>query len=237
MVSELILVRHGQASFSAETYDKLSETGMRQARILADYWQVRGDTFDYIYSGSLLRQRETAESLLPLLKGDSAHCRTHEGFNEYSAAPLLDIYLRDHAEPGENNATGTVNELENKFYQLTFKAATNKWIEGKLIPSAVDTDFETFAAFQSRVFAAVEDVMKAHGKGSRVLVSTSGGVIAMTLQKVLRFPDEQIIDTNWMIKNSSVTTIQYGGGRMSLTQFNGISHLDTVEYRGLITYR
>ncbi len=236
-MSELIFVRHGQASFGAETYDKLSETGIRQAQILADYWLDRGDTLDYMYSGSLLRQRETADPLLPMLKDGSNRYRTHEGFNEYSAAPLLDIYLRDHVERDITDAAVTANDLEKKFYQPTFEAATNKWIEGKLKPSTADADFETFAAFQSRVCQAVEEVMEAHGKGSRVLVSTSGGVIAMALQKVLGFPDKQVIATNWMVKNSSVTTIQYGGGRMSLTQFNGIPHLDTVEHRSLITYR
>ena len=68
-MSELILVRHGQASFGAESYDKLSAKGVEQAKILAQHWQGLSENFDHIYSGTLLRQRETAHELLPLVAG------------------------------------------------------------------------------------------------------------------------------------------------------------------------
>lgn len=68
-MSELILVRHGQASFGAESYDKLSPKGVEQAKILAQHWRALGERFDHIYSGNLLRQRETAHELLPLIEG------------------------------------------------------------------------------------------------------------------------------------------------------------------------
>ncbi|GIT63997.1 MAG: hypothetical protein Ct9H300mP22_3970 [Gammaproteobacteria bacterium] len=39
-MSELILVRHGQASFGQKSYDKLSDLGIEQVRILARHWQT-----------------------------------------------------------------------------------------------------------------------------------------------------------------------------------------------------
>ena len=59
-MSEIILVRHGQASFGADSYDKLSDKGVEQVKVLARHWQEVGEQFDHVYSGTLLRQRETA---------------------------------------------------------------------------------------------------------------------------------------------------------------------------------
>ena len=79
--------------------------------------------------------------------------------------------------------------------------------------------------------------MSKYSNGSRTLVSTSGGVIATALQRVLNFPDEQVIQTNWMVRNSSVTRIRYGNGKMSVTQFNSLPHLERKGMTDLITYR
>ena len=79
--------------------------------------------------------------------------------------------------------------------------------------------------------------MSKYLNGSRTLVSTSGGVIATALQRVLNFPDEQVIQTNWMVHNSSVTKLRYGGGRISLSQFNSLPHLERQDKQHLITYR
>ena len=37
-MSTLYMIRHGQASFGKEDYDKLSDGGLRQARILAHHF-------------------------------------------------------------------------------------------------------------------------------------------------------------------------------------------------------
>jgi len=66
-MSELVFVRHGQASFGADSYDKLSDKGVEQVRILAQHWLEIGEQFDYLYHGTLLRQKETAKELLPLI--------------------------------------------------------------------------------------------------------------------------------------------------------------------------
>ena len=42
----LFLVRHAQASFLGEKYDKLSTLGEGQARLLGEYWARRNIVFD-----------------------------------------------------------------------------------------------------------------------------------------------------------------------------------------------
>ena len=63
-MAEIYLVRHGQASFGAENYDKLSELGFKQAVLLGEYWKRRDMSFDAIYMGDMVRHRETAEGIL-----------------------------------------------------------------------------------------------------------------------------------------------------------------------------
>ncbi len=236
-MSELVLVRHGQASFGAESYDKLSELGIQQVKLLCQHWQSLGVEFDHLYSGSLIRQIETAAELAPLVLNRSGDGQQIAGFNEYNGDPLLQIYLREHATDEGHDPLPVWPVRDAALFQRLFESATTRWIRGELKASPADTEFEAFVAFRDRVYAVLDDIMARHSGGSRVLVATSGGVIAMALQRVLGFPDQQVIDTNWMVHNSSVTRIKYGGGKMSLAQFNSLPHLERVDLQHFVTYR
>ena len=52
----LYLVRHGQASFGSDDYDRLSPLGQRQSLRLGEHWRAHGLHFDAVYTGTLLRQ-------------------------------------------------------------------------------------------------------------------------------------------------------------------------------------
>ncbi len=236
-MSELILVRHGQASFGKASYDKLSEKGVEQVKILARHWQEVGEQFDHIYSGTLLRQKETANELLSLVRGAPAASTENSAFNEYNGDPLMRVYLRDHAGHDGFDTPLSWPIKDERLFQTVFEAACAKWIRGELIPTAEDTSFEHWKDFQTRVHCAVDEIMARHDGGSRVLISTSGGVIAMVLQRVLQFPDEGVITTNWMVRNSSVSRVKYGRGKVSLTQFNSLPHLERPGLHEMITYR
>jgi len=236
-MSELVLVRHGQASFGSESYDKLSARGIEQVRLLAEHWQATGERFDHIYSGNLLRQKETANELLGLGKSAPLQLVETPHLNEYNGDPLIRLYLRDHAARDGVKPIPDFPIKEERLFQKMFESATAKWISNDLQPGPQETAFEYWLNFQQRVYSVLDDLMAQHSKGSRVLISTSGGVIAMALQRVLQFPDEQVITTNWMVHNSSVTRIKYGNGKMSLTQFNNLAHLERPGLQHMITYR
>jgi len=236
-MSELIVVRHGQASFGEGSYDKLSERGIEQVRLLARHWQDLGEEFDCIYSGTLRRQQETANELLPLVKGCPDKPLLHTSLNEYNSEPLLQIYLRDHLADEGFDPTPTWPVNDPRLFQQLFEAATSRWIRNELEPGEQELAFEHWSSFKSRVHGVLDEIMSQHSAGSRVLISTSGGVIAMALQRVLNFSDEHVIATNWMVHNSSVTRIKYGNGKISLTQFNGLSHLEKDGLQQLVTYR
>ncbi|MCH8264516.1 MAG: histidine phosphatase family protein [Proteobacteria bacterium] len=238
-MSELILVRHGQASFGKKSYDKLSDRGIEQVKFLARHWQDMGERFDCVYSGTLLRQRETAKELLSLVRGEPDKSIENPSLNEYNGDPLIRVYLRNHAA-GEGRKLDREASMidpgkDPRRFQEIFEAATAKWIRNELQPAPGDTEFEYWDSFKSRVYGVVDELMARHG--SKVLISTSGGVIAMALQRVLQFPDEQVITTNWMVKNSSVTRVKYGNGKLSLVLFNSLAHLEKAELAHMVTYR
>ena len=236
-MSELVFIRHGQASFGADSYDRLSETGFEQVKRLSRHWQSLGETFHHLYAGNLRRQQQTATELLGHVEGALPEIKINPAFNEYDGEPLISIYLRDHAGRAGFHPGLRLPIPEERLYQRVFEAATAKWICNELEPAKEDVGFETFRTFQTRVHGAMDELMDRYQSGSRILVSTSGGVIALALQRVLGFPDEQVIATNWMVQNSSVTRIRYGKGRLSLMLFNNLAHLEKPDLRHMITYR
>ena len=62
-MGEVVLVRHGQASFGAEDYDRLSPLGHQQSAWLGEYFVAHGMAFDTVWRGQLRRHRETAEGI------------------------------------------------------------------------------------------------------------------------------------------------------------------------------
>jgi broad specificity phosphatase PhoE len=147
------------------------------------------------------------------------------------------IYKRDYGHELDDEDLQQWPITDPRLFQKLFERATAKWIRNQLTPLETDHDFEYWGDFKARVHSGLDELMAAHPKSSRVLLATSGGVIAMALQRVLQFPDEHVISTNWMVHNSSVTRIRYSGDRLSLTQFNNLAHLEKNDLAHMVTYR
>ena len=80
-MAELIVIRHGQASFgSAEAggYDRLSAQGETQSRMVGETLKAAGIRPDRLITGSLERQKKTLEAM-----GFDGDVEEHAGFNEY----------------------------------------------------------------------------------------------------------------------------------------------------------
>ena len=72
-MATIYLIRHGQASFGSDNYDKLSPLGCRQAQVTGEYLRDSGVVFDAVYSGDLERQRETARLATASQPGEVPH--------------------------------------------------------------------------------------------------------------------------------------------------------------------
>ena len=95
----LYLVRHGQASFGSDNYDKLSELGVRQAEIVGRALRQREVRTPVLISGTLSRQQDTARAV-------GASLGVHEltvdpGWDELDAHGIVDAAL---GAPGASSA-------------------------------------------------------------------------------------------------------------------------------------
>ena len=91
-MSVLYIVRHGQATFFSDDYDQLSDIGYNQARLLGSYWRENGIEINEVYSGSLNRQPQTAESCGETYSVTGKlwpEVEILDGLNEYAGEPVL----------------------------------------------------------------------------------------------------------------------------------------------------
>jgi len=223
-MAELYLVRHGQASLGADDYDRLSSAGEQQGIWLGEYFAQRDIAFDRVMTGTLRRHAQTLGAIWRGLDAPPVECEVHPGLDEYDFHALFHALGDKHAELAER-ATRSPRDFFKALRQVL-----HLWTEGALdgrVP-------EAWSAFQQRVAAARDAIQQ--GGGHRVLVVTSGGVIAALTQQILQAPAATAIALNMQIRNSSVSQYVFNDSAMSLLTFNALPHLEQVERRELVTY-
>jgi phosphohistidine phosphatase SixA len=73
-VTEIVVVRHGQASFGQANYDALSALGHRQSQLLGEWLAAHGGTaFDRVLCGGMVRHRETLTGIEQAYAARDAH--------------------------------------------------------------------------------------------------------------------------------------------------------------------
>jgi len=224
-MAELILVRHGQASFGADDYDKLSELGWRQSRWLGEYFAERGAAFDRVVRGSLRRHAETLAGIAEGL-GRPLDGREDPRLNEYDSHVLLSAHLKGGALPASGDRREHFRILREAMYA---------WTDGTLAGAgAGGYAHEPFADFRARVLGALADL--GAGAAKRVLVVSSGGPISTILADVLRMPHRGVVDLNLQTRNTGITQLQAGATRIHCVSFNNVPHLDRPDRAGTLTY-
>ena len=88
-MSLLLLVRHGQASWGSDDYDRLSPLGEEQSRLLGAALAARGVRPDVVLRGSLLRHRQTADAAVSGA-GWSSVVEEDAGWDEFDHLGTLD---------------------------------------------------------------------------------------------------------------------------------------------------
>lgn len=232
-MSRLLLIRHGQASFSAhperafEDYDRLSELGRQQSTALGEALASGGVMFDRVYSGPLVRQRETADAVglvyerlskpwpgvteVPELEEhEGSRVVRHALSEEPEHREALERLLAVKGEDGE--------EIElMRTYFTVFRRVTRRWARGEIAPPGVS---ESWQAFRARVGAGIERILSESGRGVTVGAFTSGGPVGSTVAGALGLSDEQALELAWMVENATVTEMLFSDGRVALKSFN-----------------
>jgi broad specificity phosphatase PhoE len=232
-MSVIYLIRHGQASFGHDHYDRLSPLGVRQSRILAQYLFDTGLKPDAVYCGPLSRHKDTAEELLAYYSSHGSkvpHLQTAHGFDEYDAVSLIrEMSEQDPLMKAELPLIYT----SNASFKRVFETATLRWARGEFGADGL----ESWEELKARVMHAMRTVMNTHGSGRSVAVFTSGGAISAALSCVLGVSGAHAMRLNWHIVNTSMTRFLYDAERITLAGFNSFAHLELCLEPSLITYR
>lgn len=202
-MGQIVVVRHGQASWGAADYDVLSDLGEEQATAvgaaLADL------SPDVVVSGSMLRQRRTAE-LAAAAAG-------------WTTTPLVDARWNemDHLAVLAAQPTDFEGEPDNRQFQAWFEAATDRWTSAEH-----DDDYdESYPMFRARVLEALNELSEV---GTAVVVS-SGGPISALVADLLDAGLPTYRKLAPVVINASVTTIVSGSRGLTLVGFNDHRHL------------
>ncbi|MFK7753122.1 MAG: histidine phosphatase family protein [Sedimentitalea sp.] len=215
-MGELVVVRHGQASFGADNYDKLSDLGHEQAHLAGEVLRATGWEPDRLVTGTLVRQRETMASM-----GYKSTADSHAGFNEYDFHDLL------RARFGGDVPIDVMQDRKTHF--RTLRETIYDWQAGGL-PDAR----ESWAEFVTRTEAARSFAIDSAAE--KVLVVSSGGVIGQLVAASLGALPKQMMTLNLQVKNTSITRFIFSKRAFFLHEFNATPHLAAKDRAHLLSY-
>ncbi len=207
ILTTIYLVRHGQASFNADNYDKLSDKGIVQAQVLGEALSRKMYKPDKVVTGTMFRHLETAEhSLLAFDKAERQDFIQHEdaNWNELDHQAILGIYQKEFS-----TAKGVRSYLETKEnakegFQKIFLGAITQWMNtenNKHYP-------ESFQEFTSRVLKALNQLLESENNSeNNIVIYSSGGPISIIISHLLNIPFSEFIRINMSLVNGGITKI------------------------------
>ena len=250
----ILLARHGQASFGQKNYDNLSELGMTQARMLGEHYANTERRIDAIFSGSLVRQQDSArhfiESYQAVLANSNQSTTLSDkqldltesnlivAFNEFNHQDVLT--KSNPAFASQAAIAMEINQAKVPKLRLAelFDQAMQRWHGGDY-----DSDYvESWTQFNDRTQQALEQIrtkaisLETPDEDSTVLVFTSGGVIAAITAQLFKQDSQMAYQLNKRLINTGVTAITLQKQSLRLLSLNEYSHLFSAGER-FVTWR
>lgn len=216
-MTTIYLIRHGQASFGAESYDKLSEKGELQAQRLGQYFKYILKETPYVVAGSMHRHQQTAQLAL-------AECFPHSPvvtdskWNEFNHQQVFAQYEPRFKEPHLLKSDVAEHVNPRAYLAKIFEGAIERWTGGEYHHEYE----ESWPLFKDRVETALQDLCDelAQTKPRYAVVFTSGGVISVAAGKILELNPNRTFALNWAITNTSMTTLRLVGNEPQLLSLN-----------------
>lgn len=230
-MGSIYVVRHGQAAFGTDDYDRLTEVGFTQARLLGAHFGARRIQFDAIFTGTLRRQVETARGILeghPQLGVDLPQERFAE-LDEYLTDAIMTAHFGEPPVWAADAARRDPTMVREHFRQV--REALMAWADERIQPQGM----VAFSRFQEQAVAALIEARTRFPEG-RVLIISSGGPIAAMVAAALQAPPATAVELNLRIRNSSLSEFSCTPRRHHLISFNAVPHLDTHPDGSLTTY-
>ena len=230
-MGDLLLIRHGQASFGAADYDRLSSTGEQQSARLGAWLAANESAPAHVVRGALRRHAQTAE-----------HCLRGAGLDvAVEIVPALDELdhvdlLRRH-RPDLDGAEALAAELcrqrdPHRAFQQMFVAAVDRWTAG-----THDHEYtRPWPAFRQGVLASLTALAaRARDAEGDTWVVTSGGPIAVIAAHLFGAPPERTFALSWPLANTGLSRVRVNGAGPQMVTYNAWPHLAGAA--DLLTYR
>ncbi|MEZ4224176.1 MAG: histidine phosphatase family protein [Polyangiaceae bacterium] len=232
-MSVVYLVRHAQASFLSDDYDRLSARGLAQAERLGLAWQQQGLHLDRVVAGPRRRQRDTAVEVLRAQDAERAPAlEVLDAFDEYPADEVLAGFADEmRGEPElaqhlEDVMSASVEpRRRGRALDLLMRHALLLWAAGRTPPGV-----PSWEDFVGRVRGAFDGLLRATASGRSVALFSSAGTLGVVVGTVLGTDARRSLELGWMLNNASVSEVQFSGSRVGLVRYNTVGHLPSAEW-------
>ncbi|MGL6289760.1 MAG: histidine phosphatase family protein [Silanimonas sp.] len=215
----LLFVRHAQASYGTDDYDRLSELGWTQAGHLGAWLAREPHGFTRVRVGAMRRHRETFEAIRRAF-ADAGHPLPEPtedaDLNEFDHGAVIRAFLSERADA---DLRARAASHDPAIVGPMLHAAILAWANDEL-----DAVPERWGVFGERVARAGAAAAAAAHEGPMLVVS-SGGVIARLAQQSLDVPAARAVDLNLAIRNASINEFSARHGRLRFGSFNTLPHL------------
>jgi broad specificity phosphatase PhoE len=233
--AELLIVRHGQASFGAANYDQLSSRGIEQSRKLASWLCAHfPDGFPAVARGAMERHRQTLEAVEEAYAVRGVTLPKPEllpELNEFDHGAVLEAFAKQQPQHEATVAYASGGrDIRTVYFFL--RAGLLHWSSGALDPHLE----EGWHGFSGRVVEAASKLARLATSGTPVLVVTSGGVMAQLARVALTLSPPAAVELNLSIRNSAISEFRLAPDGLKLASWNTLPHLAAAEDRELWTH-
>lgn len=228
-MGQILLIRHGQASWGKRDYDQLSKQGEVQSRLLGESLRDRKITPDRIIVGGMKRHQQTAEFCLRGMEIEGHELQVDHSFREYDHEEIIWRQKPLYRSRLLMAADLALSRKPQQTFQKVFEQAMDRWTSG------IHLDYnESHERFCQRTHDGLDNLLS-DAQGT-TLVFTSGGVISASVMRLWNLPTSEWTKLNKVIANASITKIVVGRSGSHLVSVNDHSHFEGA-HQMILSYR
>lgn len=225
----IYLIRHAQASYLTDDYDRLSHLGNQQTNALAMY-MVNHISINGIYVGPHKRQQQTA-------------LKIQQTYNEHARpipTPIFTPELKEHSGPAtlhhhkptlirkdphcmqwHEEATKNPNELRANSINI-FEYFIPKWMNNEFRSEGL----EDYASFRKEITKGMKSILANHLPDENIVLVSSAGSISTIIALLTDLQEtNRIAQLSFEILNASITSLKLVNENWVIDKFNQVDHL------------
>ncbi|TGL53220.1 histidine phosphatase family protein [Leptospira meyeri] len=237
-MSLLYLVRHGQADRLGKNYDQLTEHGWKQAKLLGEYFKSQRIEFDSVYTGTLNRQKQTAQGIIESFSKD-IFCIPepveNSAWDEFDSKMWLGLAAKiRHANDNfaklyesYKKAWEEGKEETRDYFQELIQIVLNDWVRGVWDP----VEPYTFKEYVEKVSFGPKEIPN-DVKSTLVVSSSTPIAIMMGLSCKMQPVEFPVFMKS--ITNSSLSIFRRENGHWEPVSWNNTPHLQNPDLVTLV---